>query len=92
MVLRRRDKMGRLIDADDLIGVIQYNTNYKPNKSAIMADELIRYINRQPVAYDVDKVVERLETSLETNTYYSKLYDLGIKHAIAIVKGAAKDE
>lgn len=51
----------RLIDADDLIGVIQYNTNYKPNKSAIMADELIRYINSQPIAYDVDKVVSELE-------------------------------
>jgi hypothetical protein len=44
----------RLIDADDLISVIQYNTNYKPNKSAIMADELIRYINSQPVAYNAD--------------------------------------
>jgi hypothetical protein len=43
-----------------------------------------------PAAYDVDKVVERLETSLETNTYYSKLYDLGIKHAISIVKGGGQ--
>lgn len=45
-----------------------------------------------PTAYDVGKVVERLETELEANTYYSKLYDMGIKEAISIVKGVVKDE
>jgi hypothetical protein len=47
-------------------------------------------IDKLPTAFDVDKVVEQLETSLETNTYYSKLYDLGIKHAISIVKGGGQ--
>lgn len=49
-------------------------------------------VEELPTAYDVDNVVEQLETNLETNTYYSKLYDLGIKHAISIVKGVVKDE
>ena len=85
--------MGRLIDADDLIGVIQYNTNYKPNKSAIMADELIRYINRQPIAYDVDEVVEQLK---ECERYvYDAVSDgdnyvIDTEKAIEIVKGAVK--
>ena len=87
--------MGRLIDADDLIGVIQYNTNYKPNKSAIMADELIRYINSQSTALDVDKVVEQLK---ECKRYvYDAVSDednyvIDTEKAILIVKGAVKDE
>lgn len=85
----------RLIDADDLIGVIQYNTNYKPNKSAIMADELIRYINSQPTAYDVDKVVKQLR-ECERYVYDAvsdeDYYVISTEKAIEIVKGAVKDE
>ena len=87
----------RLIDADDLIGVIQYNTNYKPNKSAIMADELIRYINSQPIAYDVDKVVEQLEKERDlglksTGKYYHKpLVRAHYQNAISIVKGGGQE-
>ena len=91
--------MGRLIDADDLIGVIQYNTNYKPNKSAIMADELIRYINSQPTAYDMDKVVEQLEEArdelLHSTDYNNDIINYCLDWfdmAIDIVKGAVKDE
>lgn len=82
--------MGKLIDADDLIGVIQYNTNYKPNKSAIMADELIRYINRQPTAYDVDKVWNEITDragKATTKGAYRTYWECA-----KIVKGAVKDE
>ena len=82
--------MGRLIDADDLIGVIQYNTNYKPNKSTIMADELIRYINSQPTAYDVDKVVGQLKN--HERYIYDAVRDeddyvVSLDKAISVVKG-----
>ena len=91
--------MGRLIDADDLIGVIQYNTNYKPNKSAIMADELIRYINSQPTAYDVDKVVEQLKEAKEKSTEENKniseeakAWNEALNEAIFFVKGGGQGE
>ena len=83
--------MGRLIDADRLkealhedcmtaMGTIDEST----------LNLLMIEIEEMPTTYDVDKVVKRLEFELETNTYYSKVYDMGIKDAIAIVKGAVK--
>lgn len=56
-------------------------------------------IEDQPTAYDVDKVVEQLETGLEEILYdrcYSNDYDMGMKEVNAlldkVMKGAVKDE
>lgn len=57
----------------------------------------LNMISRQPVAYDVDKVIEQLENS-KTNfigmgTLQSAYFDKGIDKAIEIVKsGGVADE
>lgn len=79
--------MGRLIDAglflDNLSGRIESMKDYDAVKDVI---------NNMPTAYDVDKVVEQLETEdskIEIqyeNNYEKGLLD-GIWKAIEIVKG-----
>lgn len=52
--------MPRLIDADEFkkqIAGMAIANNYPPDK----ANKMCELIDRQPTAYDVDKVVERLE-------------------------------
>ena len=50
--------MGRLIDADALYEKLQSDSTYD---LGCMDSELREIIERQPTAYDVEKVVERLE-------------------------------
>jgi hypothetical protein len=52
----------------------------------------LNLINRQPVAYDADKVVEQLENASckDIDGYDLPIIDLDV--AIKIVKGAVKDE
>lgn len=50
--------MSRLIDADAFI-------EYANNRLDLFADELIEMIKEQPTAYNVDKVVEELEETLQ---------------------------
>ena len=58
--------MSRLIDADDLI---EYIKIWEIGNS-ISSDqkEFIDCINRQPTAFDVDKVVQQLEMLIEDKT------------------------
>ena len=85
----------RLIDADKLIKDIElmqiFIKGLRSGKS-FLADMLERYIeevkktiNKQPTAYDIDKVVEQLE---ETR----KVYRLAMSYAIDIVKAGGIDE
>ncbi len=56
----------RLIDADALIQMLRhdidcYGTGRPDNQIYINAKDVADMVNGQPTAYDVDKVVERLE-------------------------------
>ena len=85
--------MGRLIDADDLI---EYIKIWEIGNS-ISSDqkEFIDCVNRQPTAFDADKVVEQLETrktraaalqEKNISEYFEGETD-AFKFAIKIVKG-----
>ncbi len=52
----------RLIDADDLNEIIK-----KQSTSSLSKGLIEQFINSQPTAYDVDKVVEQLD---EASEYY----------------------
>ena len=55
----------RLIDADNIKGSGKYiktNGNFEPY---IMLDDLVKLLNEQPTAYDVDKVIDELEKRKE---------------------------
>lgn len=85
--------MGRLIDADDLI---EYIKIWEIGNS-ISSDqkEFIDCVNRQFTVFDVDKVIERLETkktrATESKRKYISEYFEGetdaFEFAIKIVKG-----
>lgn len=54
--------MGRLIDADALlVQVRQIDFLKTPNSTKLSACEIMKIINNQPTAYDVEKVVAWLE-------------------------------
>lgn len=85
--------MGRLIDADDLI---EYIKIWEIGNS-ISSDqkEFIDCVNRQFTVFDVDKVIERLETKKTRATESKRKYISeyfkgkadGLEFAIKIVKG-----
>lgn len=79
----------RLIDANELkkqIAGMAIINNY----SADRANKMCELIDSQPTAYDVDKVVERLEGALLNLTFHkdynSKAWNRAIHKAIEIVK------
>lgn len=75
----------RLIDADKLKrGFDKYYTKSR-------ADQLKEIIDNQPTAYDVDKVIERLEYHA-MYTLDSEIPEIYLDTAISVVKGAVKDE
>lgn len=80
--------MSRLIDADELIKYIkiwEIGTSISSDQK-----EFIDCVNRQPTAFDVDKVVEELEMLIEDKTsesgddWYTAQY---LDEAVEIVKG-----
>jgi hypothetical protein len=96
----RRDKMGRLIDADELKkNIAKWLKPSSPDESEMVAVDdiaisVMMEIEEQPTAYDVDKVVEQLK---ECERYvYDAVSDednyvIDTEKAIEIVKGAVKD-
>lgn len=97
--------MGRLIDADEFKNQIVGSAiliNYPPNK----ANALCELIDSQPIAYDVEKVVEQLNKELELADEEkrrctienmlqfdeAKGYARGMACAIEIVKRGGRDE
>ena len=91
----------RLIDVDNIEGCAKYiktNENFEPY---IMIEDLVKLLDNQPTAYDVDKVVEKLEEvgqkmsesksmqkygeSSPANHRYYKA--VSVKRAIEIVNG-----
>lgn len=83
----------RLIDADNLNFEGQ---NY--NKSQMKA--ILDFLDNQPTAFDVDKVVKQLEETREkdiprinntTTTRDEKVYKLAMSYAIEVVKAGGID-
>lgn len=76
----------RLINADDLNFQEQYY-----NKSQMKA--ILDFVDAQPTAYDVDKVVEQLEETKAYMLYENMNADVKwIDKAIEIVKAGGKNE
>ena len=102
--------MSRLIDADALIDGLKECKNNKglieKLVSSFVFEVVIPYVEQQPTAYDVDKVVEQLEEELnladkekercarENKLQFdsAKSYAYGISIAIDIAKAGGKDE
>lgn len=92
--------MGRLIDTDVLkkhIKEVIKKQNGK-NIDLVPVGELMVFIDREPTAYDPDKVVEQLEdygneeTYYYKNTPYEKCIEECIGKAIQIVKSCEQEQ
>ena len=84
--------MNRLIDADDFEKFIK--EKYKDGESTDdIKDQMLFDLSYQPTAYDVDKVIEQLESlsNAEADYYYASSNDvIDRDDAIEIVKGGGK--
>lgn len=86
----------RLIDADKLMGELHESLkgdcDLRKDYEFMGIDE---FIENQPTAYDVDKVVEQLGKKQNNKgfggTIQEIFYDLGLEDAIEIVKGGGID-
>ena len=88
--------MSRLIDADALIDGLKECKNNKglieKLVSSFVFEVVIPYVEQQPTAYDVDKVVEQLEEKAdEAHNGYNPVVAFTIKNAIEIVKAGGTD-
>lgn len=87
----------RLIDADELINILEWNKGRKDD-IFVSVNEVINMVNSRPTAYSTDNVVERLEektqwTGIGDDCSPEKVaYNDGISDAIEIVKGGGVDE
>ena len=94
--------MGRLIDADKLLETLQdlephcENKDYEYGMLNTMKYYIPKIINDEPTAYDVDKVIEKLEEVKNKDTEIALdeaqkercfWYAQGMNRAIEIVKG-----
>ena len=95
--------MGRLIDADKLLETLQDlephcdNKDYERGMLSTMNYYMPRIINDEPTAYDVDKVVDKLEEIRVKKTCNKEKCDAKelcricvVDDAIEIVKGGGK--
>lgn len=87
----------RLIDADELVKVL--HESLEGDAELTKDYELLGiddFINAQPTAYDVDKVVEELGKKQNNKgfggTIQEIFYDSGLKDAIEIVKGGGMND
>lgn len=83
--------MSRLIDADEfqkqIVGMAILN-NYPPDK----ANALCKLVDSQPTAFDVDRVVEQLESLPRCSTWNHNSDNIDRNAAIEIVKRGGRDE
>ena len=83
----------RLIDADALIKNLSYLYTKNHIPVDMRAKEILTTIIEQPTAYDVDKVIEKLELhSFELGTDTLPVHYVRLNEAIEIVKADGKDE
>lgn len=85
--------MGRLVDVEEVIRAVDRHTK---NESEVVLDEDITIILEEiPTAYDVEKIVAKLEEQAEENQKYWNEFDdedsygamNAYLHSIKIVKG-----
>lgn len=83
----------RLIDRDLLLSEIEKSRGKNPHKDSkiranhtIEHDHIAHLVLEQPVAYDVDKVVERLEKAKYEDDLYPCNLAVEIEEAKSIVK------
>ena len=91
----------RLIDADSIRGFAKHIKTNEKFEQYIMIDDLSKLLDEQPTTYDVDKVVEELESFAKlaedrwtngTSKYACQEHKCWVK-AIEIVKqGGASDD
>lgn len=103
----QKRQTGRLIDIGK-INVELYiheDTNYRP---FLYVDDIVTILNTQPIACDLEKVVEQLNEEKEfayadfdeyvnevcpcLDAEYDDLFNKGLERAIEIVKGGGADE
>lgn len=98
----------RLIDADDFIERMECDTDLCAEMEQDGLKALKKYLDLQPTAYDVDKVVERLKEEREFSyadfdryveevspcfdSEYDDFFHRGIERAITIIKAGGKDD
>ena len=95
--------MGRLIDADKLLETLQNlephcdNKDYERGMLSTMNYYMPRIINDEPTAYDVDKIIEKLEEIRVKKTCNKEKCDAKelcricvVDDVIEIVKGGGK--
>lgn len=94
----------RLIDADELISILEWNKGRKKDK-LVSINNLIKFLRSRPADYDVDKVIKQLKTeeklaeeekkrcscSSTIQWEEAKGYANGILAAIDVVKGGGMD-
>lgn len=89
--------MGRLIDADHLLFILNsvIELRKKSNRNTSDLDMMVDYVNDEPTAYDLDKVVKQLEDRSEEYNSGVRLHGKPEKmltdDAIEIVKGGGSD-
>ena len=79
----------RLIDADKFKEFLT-----KLYEEGAPYDGIIELLDKEPTAYDVDKVLEQLEVGLANECVYErdqKVYTEAIRCAIEIVKGGVNE-
>lgn len=84
----------RLIDANELIAEIKdwqqdiHDNEYDAEKYDFVFERIYEIIDEQSTAYDIDKVVEQLESLPNINqNYHSSTEMIDREDAIEIVKG-----
>ena len=85
----------RLIDADSICGCGKYIKTNEKFEPYIMIDDLVKLLDEQPTAYDVDEVVEQLKESDQCVCLSNdelEVYKFAINDAIEIVKAGVKNE
>lgn len=88
--------MGRLIDADKLKADLEKAISKNEDMDCLDFLRIASVIDKQPTAYDPDKVVEQLEAigdqiEIQYEYNYEKGLSDGIEKAIEIVKGGGVD-
>lgn len=90
--LPEKQKMGRLIDADELVKLLRAST--MSNGTLINTNTMLAIVEKMPTAYDVDKVVAELQERMIENSdgeYNLQAFD-AYDDAIEIVrKGGGTD-
>lgn len=85
--------MGRLIDADVLKNIIESEKNDNDEMCRICIESTKEIIDAQPIAYDLDNVVEQLETysNADEAEQLGTIPVVELEDAIKIVKGGGVD-